>query len=185
MNAHSLRPARALRLRLATIVALALALIVAVPAQADTATVTVTAVLLDKFSLSISTPTADFGNVEPEGAPAGYNLADVGSFYVWDNGGSGLVVTVKSNRIWNGTFSAAESTGTSGLTIAGADLRYDTVRPADYSEAAADPAFTVAPITWETNHGRGVASYSYYYSLEVTWVDAPGTFSSVVTYSAM
>ena len=30
----------------------------------------------------------------------------------------------------------------------------------------------------------GVCSYNYDYSLRVRWTDAPGTFSSVVTYSA-
>jgi hypothetical protein len=108
-----------------------------------------------------------------------------GSYYVWKSSGSGLTVTVKSNKVWNGTIAASENSGTaSSMTIASGVLRYDSTAPTSYDQAAADTAFTTDAAIWQTGHAKGTSEFTFYYSLRVDWDDDPGTFASTVTYSA-
>jgi hypothetical protein len=179
--------------------AAALALVVAsAPASADTGTVTVTATNNAKITMTIGSATANFGTaLDPTGAGTGGQVGatapsgtgDQGVYYVWSPGGA--LVTVKSNKTWNGYAYASENSGSAtSLSIASGALRFDTSAPTAYSAASAASAFAIAPSTlpttgnWQTNHANGTSSFSYDYLLRVDWTDDPGTFSSTVTYTA-
>ncbi|MBI4337968.1 MAG: hypothetical protein HY683_09110 [Chloroflexi bacterium] len=146
--------------------------------------------------ISISDATADFGsNLDPSG-PAS-NSADTvlaavsgtgtqGTYYVWKSAsGTGMAVTVKSNKPWDGTLSAAENAGTSPtLTVASGVWRYaEGSAPSSYSGCASTAAFTTALSPWKAGVGPGVAAYTHFYCLRIDWTDTPGTFTSTATYS--
>lgn len=163
-----------------------------VHAQSASGTVTVTATDNAKLTIAISDQNASFGDsVAPDGTGVGGEVSSVVSisgaeaaYYIWTPSTTPLV-TVKSNRMWNGTVSATENTGTSNtMTIASGVLRWSTAVPDSYAEAAGATAFSTSPAVWQTNHGPGRASFTYYFLLRVDWTDTPGTFSSTVTYSA-
>jgi hypothetical protein len=177
---------------LAAVAALLLGVLPARVAAVD-GTVTVNGTVSGRLLISISDNTANFGpNIGPDGSNAGGEVTSVtssigneGAYYAWSTDPEPLV-TVRSNRVWNGTVRAGETTGTSpSMTIASGVLRWRTDAPASYAEAAASPAFTIAPAVWQVNHLPGTAQFVYYYLLRVDWDDDLGTFRSVVTYSAV
>jgi len=178
---------------LAVLLAVTSVLATAAPAQAAQGTVTVTATVNAAITISLSKSSAPFGTtLEPGGTDSnsGDTVVDFqssssnqGSYYVWKAGGSGMTVTVQSNKTWNGTIAASENSGTSAsMTIASGVLRYSSSAPASYNEAANGAAFTTDPDVWQTNHPKGTSYFTFYYSLRVDWDDDPGTFASTVTY---
>ncbi|MBI4336595.1 MAG: hypothetical protein HY683_02025 [Chloroflexi bacterium] len=146
-----------------------------------------------KITITISDGTSDFGtNLDPT-CPASNSTDTVdglagssgnqGCYYAWKSGGSGMTVTVKSNKTWNGTVLASENTGTSAsITVASGALRWTATAPASYSECASATAFGATAQSWQSSVGKGTNSYAYYYCLRVDWNDDPGTFSSSATY---
>jgi hypothetical protein len=161
------------------------------PALAETGNVTVTATNNAKLTMTIGAPTAGFGTtLDPTGTGTGGQVSATalgtgsqGVYYVWSPGGT--LVTVKSNKVWNGTVQAAENSGSAAsLSLASGALRYGTTAPTTYSAASAAASFTTTPATWQTNAPKGTSTYSYNYFLRVDWNDDPGTFSSTVTYTA-
>lgn len=177
----------------ALLVVLTILLVQPTPTSADIGTVTVTATASAKLSITITDAMADFGvAVAPDGTGTGGEITSVvgtsgveGSYYLWTPSSQPLV-TVRSNKPWNGTISASENSGTAtSLTIASGVLRYSTSLPSDYAAAAAVTAFTATPDIWESNHIKGLTTYNYYYALRVNWNDDPGTFASTVTYAVI
>ena len=146
-----------------------------------------------KITISIADATADFGtNLDPAGtaSDSGDTVADVqgssgdqGSYYVWKSGG--MDVTVKSNKVWNGTLAATENGGTSSsITIASGALRYaESTEPSSYTDCSSSTAFATTSSSWKSAVSAGVSPYTHYYCLRVDWVDDPGTFVSTLTYA--
>jgi len=178
---------------LAVLLAVTSVLATAAPAQAAQGTVTVTATVNAAITISLSKSSAPFGTtLEPGGTDSnsGDTVVDFqssssnqGSYYVWKADGSGMTVTVQSNKTWNGTIAASENSGTSSsMTIASGVLRYASTAPTSYAEAAAETAFTTSAAAWQTNHAKGRSAHTFFYSLRVDWDDDPGTFASTVTY---
>jgi hypothetical protein len=180
-----------------------LAALLASPVRADTGSVTVTATTQSTFSLSLDTNAVAFGtNLAPDAtASNGTNVATYadgnnGAYYVRNGNASGyaVVATVKSTAPWSGSLTAAENSGTAGITIAGGGLRWRLGDMANLAGAqGGTPLSTTADSTvWDTASScssgstkqSGVCTYNFDYSLRVRWTDAAGTFSSVVTYSA-
>ena len=95
-------------------------------------------------------------------------------------------VTVKSNKVWNGTVVATENAGTSAsLTIASGALRHvESTEPTTYAACSGGTAFTTTAGTWKSSVAKGSNTYTMYYCLRVDWDDDPGSFSSSVTYTA-
>ncbi len=185
------------KLRIAALALLGAAatLTLAVPASAESGQVEVKAQNESKLTLSLSTATSDFGTgLDPSGAAS--SLADVASYNDQPNGAYYVkkgdanfaqTVTVKSNKSWTGSVQAAENTGTAGMSIAGNSLRWKSGNMSTLSDAQGGSAFTTTANNTafgSGSQGKGVNSYSYDYSLRVLWTDDPGTFSSIVTYSA-
>jgi hypothetical protein len=147
------------------------------------------------ITVIVSDGTAQFGtSISPQGddsdspdAVSDYQgaVGNQGSYYVWkSSGGTGVGLTVKSNRTWNGTVGATENTGTSPtMTIASGVLRYATTQPVTYAACASSTAFTTTSVTWQSNVGPGITAYTYFYCLRVDWDDDPGIFQSTVAYS--
>ncbi|WP_273844085.1 hypothetical protein [Rubrobacter calidifluminis] len=168
-------------------------------AYADSGSVTVTASNAAKFSLSLSTNSVDFGNVDPSGAPS--NQQDVtayvdganGAYYVKSISGYAETVKVSSNAPWSGSVSAAENTGTSGMKIASGSLRWALGDISSLAQAQGATPFSTTPDTSVFNTASscssgatlqaGSCTYNFDYALRVLWTNAPGTFSSVVTYT--
>jgi len=153
--------------------------------------VTVTGTNTAKITIEISDSTAAYGvSLAPDGSGAAGEISSVtsstgseGAYYIWTPS-SLPVVRVKSNKTWNGTMAASENAGTStSMTIASGVLRWSTSAPGSYAEAASATAFTTGAAAWQTNHAKGVATYSHYYALRVDWTDDPGAFASTVTYA--
>jgi hypothetical protein len=163
----------------------------AAPASADSGAVTVTATNNAKLTMTIGAPSANFGSaLDPTGAGTSGQVSatasgsgDQGVYYVWSP--SGALVTVKSNKTWNGTVQASENSGSAtSLSVASGALRFDSSAPSTYAAASTASAFSATPATWQQNHAKGSSSFTYNYLLRVDWSDDPGTFSSTVTYSA-
>jgi hypothetical protein len=173
------------------------------PVRADTGTVTVTATTQSTFSLSLDTNAVAFGtNLAPDATAsngtnvAAYADATNGAYYVRNGNASGfaVVATVKSTAPWSGSVAAAENTGTAGITIAGGGLRWSLGDMSNLAGAQAGTTFSTAAdaTVWDSasscasgaTRQAGVCSYNFDFSLRVRWTDAPGSFSSVVTYSA-
>ena len=174
-----------------------------VPVRADTGTVTVTATSVAKFTLSLSTSSVAFGtNLTPDAVAsngtdvAAYLDGSTGAYYVGAGSGASyaVVATVSSNQAWTGSVAASENTGSAGMTIGGGALHWNLGDMGSLAAAKAGSAFTVATDTsvWDTAsscasgaaRSAGVCTYNFDYSLRIRWVDAPGTFNSVVTYAA-
>ena len=173
------------------------------PAQADTGTVTVSAATQSSFSLTLDTGAVPFGtNLGPDAVASnavntvGYLDADNGAYYV-KNGSAGVhavVATVKSTAPWTGSVSAAENTGSGGITIAGGGLRWSLGDIGSLAAAKAGIPFstsgdgtafdTASTCLSGSTKNAGVCSYNFDYSLRVRWTDTAGTFTSVITYSA-
>lgn len=165
------------------------------PANAVNGQVEVTAQNAAKFSMTLSTATSNFGtNLGPDATAsnqsdvAAYQDATNGAYYVKSDPGFAQSVTVESNQAWSGSVAAAENTGTAGMTIAGNSLRWSEGNMASLSDAKSGTAFsTTADNTVFGGGGTqptGVSTYNYDYSMRVLWTDAPGDFSSIVTYTA-
>jgi hypothetical protein len=176
---------------LATLLAALSLATLAAPASADSGAVTVTATNNAKLTMTIGTPSAHFGSaLDPTGAGTAGQVSatapgsgDQGVYYVWSP--SGALVTVKSNKTWNGTVQASENSGSAtSLSVASGALRFDASNPSTYAAASTASAFATTPTTWQQNHTKGSSSFTYNYLLRVDWSDDPGTFTSTVTYSA-
>ena len=162
------------------------------PASADTGSVSISATNNAKLTMMIGGSSANFGaSLDPTGAGASGQVSataagttgDQGVYYVWTP--STPLVTVKSNRTWNGTVQATENTGTAtSLSVSTGALRYGTSTPSTYADAASGAPLTSSASSWQTNHAKGVSSFAYDYFLRVDWSDDPGTFNSTVTYTA-
>jgi hypothetical protein len=185
---------RRVLLRILALAVVAAALVAAPPVSGETGTVTVSATNNAKITITIADTSAAFGtNLDPSG-PASNSTDTVavytgstgnqGAYYVWKSGGSGLTVTVRSNRSWNGTVQASENSGTAAsMTVASGVLRWAETEPTSYSACSSATAFGTTAGTWKSNIAKGVNSYTLYYCLRVDWDDDPGTFSSTVTYT--
>jgi len=167
----------------------------AVPASADSGQVEVKAQNASKLTLSLSTATSDFGTgLDPSGAAssvadvASYNDQPNGAYYVKKGDANfAQTVTVKSNKSWTGSVQAAENTGTAGMKIAGNSLRWKSGNMSTLGDAQGGTAFSTTAdnsVFGSASQPNGVNNYSYDYSLRVLWTDNPGTFSSIVTYTA-
>jgi hypothetical protein len=167
------------------------------PASAVDGQVQVTASNEEKFSMTLSTATSNFGtNLGPDGTAsnqsdvAAYQDGNNGAYYVKGDGpGFAQTVTVKSNQAWSGSVSAAESAGTAGMKIADSSLRWSApnTQMSNLNDAKTGTAFSTAAnntVFGVGNQPTGVNTYGYDYSMRVLWTDAPGNFSSVVTYTA-
>jgi hypothetical protein len=162
------------------------------PASADTGTIAVSATNNAKLTMTIGTSSANFGaSLDPTGAGASGQASatapstsgDQGVYYVWSP--SAPLVTVKSNKTWNGSMQATENTGSAAsLSLASGALRFGTTLPHTYDDARNGSAFSSTATSWQANHIKGVSSFSYNYYLRVDWSDDPGTFNSTVTYTA-
>lgn len=146
-------------------------------------------------TITITDTTADFGtNLDPTGPSSNStdgvsaytsSSGNQGAYYVWrSDGGSGVTVTVKSNKPWNGTTSATENGGTSpSMTVASGVWRYtEGTQPASYADCTAATAFTIAASPWKSGISAGINGYVHYYCLRVDWIDDPGTILSTLTY---
>ena len=145
-----------------------------------------------KITIAISDATAAFGTtLTPDGVASdssdtvdAYTDATNGSYYKWSAAGSGVGITVKSNKVWDGTIEASENAGTSGdITVAGGSLKWAESDCASYAACDSTTAFETSPASWKSSVAKGVNSYNQWYSLRVRWTDDPGTFSSTVTYT--
>jgi hypothetical protein len=171
-------------------------------ATADTGTVTVTGTSQDAFTFSFSGTAAYGTGMTPKADAASgsnvtaYNDQPNGAYYVAHSSASSyaVVVTVSSTKAWSGSVAAATNTGTSGMTIAGGALRWKLGDITSLAEASSATAFSSTADTsvWNTASScssgatlsAGVCTYNYDIALRVRWIDTPGTFSSVVTYTA-
>ena len=165
-------------------------------AAAETGGVSASGTNNAKMTVTISDATSDFGtSLDPNGTDS--NSSDTvldyqgstgnqGTYYVWKSAGAGVDVTVKSNKVWSGTVDAAENAGTSTtMTIASGVLKFaETTAPTTYAGCGSATNFSAMPQTWKTSIGAGVNKYTSFYCLRVDWDDAPGTFSSSITYTA-
>jgi hypothetical protein len=155
------------------------------------------------LTLTLDTTSADFGTgLGPDGSPsslpavAAYPNGNAGAFYVRHGaaGNFAVSVTVESTDPYTGLVSATENTGTAGMKIANNDLRWSLGDIGNLAAAQGGTPFTTAAngtvfdMASSCPSGApkqpGTCTFSYDYSLRVSWTDAPGTFSSVVTYSA-
>ncbi len=178
------------------VVALVLAALPANPAWAVGGSVTAGGTNNAKISITIGDGSADFGtNLDPEGTDSSSadtvldyqgSTGNQGSYYVWKStSGTGLSIEVKSNKVWNGTYQAAENIGTAtSMTIASSVLLFSGGSdPASYADCGSATALTITPTSWQTSIAAGKNTYTHYYCLRVDWNDDPGTFSSIVTYT--
>jgi hypothetical protein len=168
--------------------------VLAAPASAVNGQVQVTASNAAKFSVTLSTATSNFGtNLGPDGTPS--NQSDVvayqdgnnGAYYVKSDPGFAQTIEVMSNQAWSGSVSAAENTGSAGMKIADNSLRWSPTHMSSLNDAKSGTAFSTTPdntVFGLGNQPEGVNIYNYDYSMRVLWTDAPGTFSSVLTYTA-
>ncbi len=164
------------------------------PAGAESGTVQVTASNAAKFSMTLSTGTSNFGtNLGPDGTDSNqsgvvdYVDGNNGAYYVKSDPGFAQTVTVKSNQAWSGSVSAAENSGSSGMKIADGSLRWSSANMSSLSDAQSGTAFSTTAnntVFGVGNQPKGVNVYNYDYSMRVLWTDDPGTFSSIVTYTA-
>ena len=165
-------------------------------AGAANAVVVVSGVNNAMLTVSIADSTADMGsNLDPNGTDS--NSVDVvfdfqggtgnqGSQYLWTHQGTGNVVEVSSNKAWFGTIGATENAGTSQtMTVESGVLKYvEGPEPASYEDCDAGTGLTTSPATWKASIGPGRSVFVHYYCLRVDWDDAPGTFTSSITYTA-
>ena len=163
------------------------------PLESDQATDTTTG--SPTITLIITDSTAEFGsNMDPAGTASNstdtvvaYSVdnGNQGAYYIWSSsGGSGVMVTVKSNLPWNGTTSATENSGSSStMTVGSGVWRYaEGAQPSSYSECESSTAFTTNSSPWKTSIPAGINQYTQHYCLRVDWTDDPGDFLSTITY---
>jgi hypothetical protein len=145
--------------------------------------------------ITLSDTSANFGTINPlasfsesddvvEGLQG--EKVEEGSYYAWKSAaGKGLIVTVKSNRSWDGAVRATENQGTSStLTVASGSLRYmEGSEPTGYDDCANAQAFSTSDNLWRESEPQGVSTFVHYYCLRSDWYDEPGTFLSNVIYT--
>lgn len=155
------------------------------------------------LTLTLDSSSADFGSgLGPDGSPSSlpavtaYPNGNAGAFYVRHGaaGNFAVSVTIESTDPYTGSVSATENTGTAGMKIANNDLRWSLGDMGSLAAAQGGTPFTTAADGTVFDDASSCASgapkqqgqctFSFDYSLLVSWTDAPGTFSSVVTYSA-
>lgn len=154
------------------------------------------------LSMSLSTSSATFGNnLSASGSPS--DQPDVGVFsaagrayYVKSGAPSSYAVsvTVTSNTPWSGSVSATENTGTSGMKISEGSMRWTLGDTTSLGQAQNATPFTTSGDSTVFNNASSCSSgaplqpgscvYNFDYILRVLWTDAPGSFNSVVTYTA-
>ncbi len=191
-----IRTIRNNKLRIAALALLGMmaTVVLAAPASAVNGQVQVTASNAAKFSMTLSTATSNFGtNLGPDGTAsnqsdvAAYQDGNNGAYYVKSDPGFAQTVTVKSNQAWSGSVSAAENTGSAGMKIADSSLRWSSGHMTSLNDAKSGTAFSTTAnntVFGVGNQPEGVNTYNYDYSMRVLWTDAPGNFSSIVTYTA-
>ena len=178
----------------ATLVIALVTVLTVLPATAATGNVSVSGTNNAKITITIADSSSDFGtNLDPSGPDSNSpdsvsdyqgSSGNQGSYYVWKAAGSGNLITIKSNKAWNGMVAATENSGSSSsMTIASGALRHsEGSAPTSYSEAASATAFQTTAQSWKSSVAKGVNSYFHFYSLRVDWDDDPGTFSSTINY---
>jgi hypothetical protein len=146
-------------------------------------------------TITLSDTSANFGMMNPLASASesddvvqGFQEEDgeEGSYYTWKSAtGSGLIITVKSNKAWNGLIRATENQGTSDtLTIASGSLRYaEGSEPTGYDDCANALPFSTSDNPWRESEPRGISTFVHYYCLRSGWHDRPGTFLSNVIYT--
>lgn len=155
------------------------------------------------LTLTLNTTSADFGTgLGPNGSPSSlpavtaYPNGNAGAFYVRHGaaGNFAVSVSVASSDPYTGSVSATENTGTAGMRISSNDLRWSLGDMGNLAAAQGGTPFKTAADGTVFNSASSCASgapkqqgnctFNYDYSLRISWTDAPGTFNSVVTYSA-
>lgn len=131
-------------------------------AFAESASLNVSVTALPKLEISVSTPSIDFGSVEPEVPVVRSNA---------------VTVTIKSNRAFSYSYTATDFTsGSESYTIGILEYRNagsDNFTP--FSNSG----------TFETWPNRGTKSYTYDYRLMVPYDMAPGAYAATITYTAV
>ena len=95
-----------------------------------------------------------------------------------------LTIRIRSNEPWSGTVMTTDGPGNApGMTVQSQALRYNTIRPAHYSDAASSPHMSTGPSVWKLNQAAGETSYSTYLALRVNAHDNPANFSATITYT--
>lgn len=145
--------------------------------------------------ITLSDTSANFGTINPLASVSesddvvnGFQgkMGEEGSYYAWKSAtGTGLTVTVKSNRSWSGTIRATENQGTSDtLTIASGSLRYvEGSEPTGYDDCANARVLSTSDNLWRGPEPQGISPFVHYYCLRSDWHDEPGTFLSNVIYT--
>ena len=198
------KPGR-LGLMAALAVGIGLAGLTARPAAAANGQVTVTATNTAKFTMTLDASSVAFGgSLNPAGENPGPNATSFvdgtsGAYYATNSaaGTGALKVTIQSNKAWGGDVAAAENSASSpspDLTVAGGALRWklgdigalaDATGATTFSTSADSTAWNAASSCDNgATKAAGVCYYKFDYALRIRWTDAPGGFTSVVTYTA-
>jgi hypothetical protein len=131
-------------------------------AFAENATLNVSVNAVPKLTITVSTPSVNFGNLEPETPTTIANA---------------VTVTVKSNRPFDYSYTATDfSSGADTYTIG--ILEYAPAGSGSFT------AFSNAG-TLATNEGKGVKTYSYDYRINIPYDMAAGAYSATITYTAV
>jgi hypothetical protein len=168
-------------------------------AQAVDDTITATGTSTATFNFAVDETAAPFGtNLDPNGTDS--NAAGVvdyqntnGSFYAISDAAT---ATIESNKAYSGSVAAADNTGSSTTMTPAASLKWKLGGMSSLADAStgATPFTSSANATvFDTASGcssgtaksAGDCSFDYGYSLNEKWTDMPGSFSSVLTYSAV
>lgn len=170
-------------------------------AQSNSGTVDVTAEISGETTLSISLcdPTANFGTgLTSEGAPpttddsvqpvAASSQSDPGAYYQWESSctDQARFLHVESSIPWLGALCASENTGSSSLSIAAGDLRWDqggAAQAPTYNTVLAKAAIPLcnpeAPSYWEPDGQAGAFDFDFNLYLHVADVSTSGSFAAV------
>lgn len=160
----------------------AFALIMPAAAKSSNGTVTIHASIAAKIVVAPGGPTVLIATLQN-----GANKKEW--WYVYAvNGGNAAArgqVTVKSNRSWNGTLTAAQTAGDKKkMDLASGILHYSTALPTTFAQANAAPVVGTTPITLASNHILGVTTYTHYFLLHVSQGSGGTAFSATLTYGA-
>lgn len=117
---------------------------------------------LPKITITVSTPSVNFGDLEPE-TPV--TISDA------------VAVTVKSNRPFTYSYTATDFTGASGSYSIGI-LKYANAGSGNFVPFANSGVFETWPNT-------GTKTYRYDYQIEVPYDMAAGNYSATITYTAV
>ena len=165
---------------------------------------------LSPLTITLCDPTADFGtsldangtqsnSTDTVSAIRGNATAGEGTWYLWSpRCTTGSFIEVTSGNAWDGGVCGTQGTGTSSLSLANGDLRFDyqyLASSGNYSYIGTySKLFPTCdqPVDWlETIYGSGYTappgtqSFTFYYYLNVERVDTPGTFAATTTWSVI